>query len=85
MKPGFQRFFSEARIGFGFGLNRNGMTKIGRRSEWHAKSWRQLPWRFSSIMDGDLAIEYVANSCKIQTVGLPLFFFELFSAVIIKP
>jgi hypothetical protein len=30
------------------------------------KDGDNLPWRFSSTIDGDLAIEYVVNSCNIQ-------------------
>jgi hypothetical protein len=60
------------------------MTKIRRHSEWHAKRWRQFPWRFLPIMDGDLAIEYVANSYNIQIVGLLWYFLRVYSFVIIK-
>jgi hypothetical protein len=35
-------------------------------------------------MDGDLAIEYVANSYNIQIVGLLWYFLRVYSFVIIK-
>jgi hypothetical protein len=36
------------------------------------------------MMDGDLAIEYVTNSCNIQNVSLLWFFHEVYIFVIIK-
>jgi hypothetical protein len=61
------------------------MTKIRRHSEWHVKRWRQSPWRFSLTIDGDLAIDYVANSCYVQMVWSALLCLRFVRIVIIKP